>query len=350
MEWLEPFWPSATMRGEGLFFVQEQPGALPKSNLLFAPEKVLSVRSADERTEYQEGKDYVLDAKAQALVLPAGSRIPFKTAAELKPVPNAPHSIGACVDGKHHLLFSEGHFFHDLQATVTYTHGAGLWKGPVPQFAGEQLPGTLAKLKAKAPLNLVLYGDSISTGANASGCVGVPPHQPGYGPLVAAGLERHYGAQVRLTNLSVGGWSSANGLAQIQKVADAKPDLAILAFGMNDGSGRVPPAKFAATLQKQMAAIRQAQPQAEFILVATMTGNPEWTGAASDLYPKYRDELAKLCGPGVVLADVTSLWLELLKQKKFLDLTGNGVNHPNDFGHRVYAQVVLRSLVQDVAR
>ncbi|MEC8800536.1 MAG: hypothetical protein VXX55_07230 [Planctomycetota bacterium] len=25
--------------------------------------------------------------------------------------------------------------------------------------------------------------------------------------------------------------------------------------------------------------------------------------------------------------------------KKTWDLTGNGVNHPNDFGHRVYAQV-----------
>jgi acyl-CoA thioesterase-1 len=41
------------------------------------------------------------------------------------------------------------------------------------------------------------------------------------------------------------------------------------------------------------------------------------------------------------VADVTTLWADLLKRKSFADLTGNGVNHPNDFGHRFYAQVIL---------
>lgn len=31
--------------------------------------------------------------------------------------------------------------------------------------------------------------------------------------------------------------------------------------------------------------------------------------------------------------------------KDFLAITGNGVNHPNDFGHRVYAQVLLSLLM-----
>ena len=42
---------------------------------------------------------------------------------------------------------------------------------------------------------------------------------------------------------------------------------------------------------------------------------------------------------------MTSLWRDLLKTKKFLDLTGNGVNHPNDFGQRLYAQVILDMLI-----
>jgi hypothetical protein len=33
-----------------------------------------------------------------------------------------------------------------------------------------------------------------------------------------------------------------------------------------------------------------------------------------------------------------------LKRKQDWDQTGNGVNHPNDFGHRVYAQVILKLL------
>jgi acyl-CoA thioesterase-1 len=41
----------------------------------------------------------------------------------------------------------------------------------------------------------------------------------------------------------------------------------------------------------------------------------------------------------------TSVWEEFLKRKKDADLTGNGVNHPNDFGHRVYAQVIAALLL-----
>jgi hypothetical protein len=43
----------------------------------------------------------------------------------------------------------------------------------------------------------------------------------------------------------------------------------------------------------------------------------------------------------VALADVTTPWLEILKKKNFSDLSGNNVNHPNDFGHRLYANVIL---------
>jgi hypothetical protein len=31
--------------------------------------------------------------------------------------------------------------------------------------------------------------------------------------------------------------------------------------------------------------------------------------------------------------------------QEYYDVTGNGLNHPNDFGHRLYAQVVLAQLV-----
>ena len=34
----------------------------------------------------------------------------------------------------------------------------------------------------------------------------------------------------------------------------------------------------------------------------------------------------------------------MLKNKHDLDLTGNGLNHPNDFGHRLYAQAILAAL------
>jgi acyl-CoA thioesterase I len=59
------------------------------------------------------------------------------------------------------------------------------------------------------------------------------------------------------------------------------------------------------------------------------------------MFPLYRDALASLEGPGVVLADLTSIWLKLKERNRHLDLTGNGVNHSNDYGHRVYALALL---------
>ena len=93
-------------------------------------------------------------------------------------------------------------------------------------------------------------------------------------------------------------------------------------------------------------AVHAKLPETEFVLVATMLGNANWTYLKADLFPQYRDALAQLCGEGVVLADLTSMWAELLKQKKDWDMTGNGVNHPNDFGHRIYAQVLTALLVE----
>ena len=80
-----------------------------------------------------------------------------------------------------------------------------------------------------------------------------------------------------------------------------------------------------------------------------MLGNRDWTTLKHELFPQYRDALAELCEPGIALADLTSIWTEFLKRKRDWDLTGNGVNHPNDFGHRVYAQVLSTLLVPPVA-
>jgi hypothetical protein len=78
-----------------------------------------------------------------------------------------------------------------------------------------------------------------------------------------------------------------------------------------------------------------------------MLANAE-RGIPLDRFWQYRDALAELVAPGVALADLTSIWGELLKRKSFYDLTGNGVNHPNDFGHCVYAETLLALLVDDL--
>ena len=76
-----------------------------------------------------------------------------------------------------------------------------------------------------------------------------------------------------------------------------------------------------------------------------MLPHREWDYPVMERFESYRDALAELCGDGVALEDLTGLWAALLASKSVDDLSGNGVNHPNDFGHRLYAQTILALLV-----
>jgi acyl-CoA thioesterase-1 len=343
-EALHPFWHASTMYGESVLFVQDDPGSRPRASLLFEPARILSVCSSSGEVTYKEGQDYVWKPGSKEIVLPPGSAISFQRPQDLRRPANSQRYALTHRDGNGEILFGGGHEYHDMQATVTYEHAPDAWDGPRPSFAGEQLPRTIRKLRNKQPLTIVLLGDSISTGCNASGWAGVAPFQPPYQDLLVLSLEAVYGAQVALKNLAVGGTDTAWGLANIDKVIQGQPDLVMLAFGMNDSAGRPVP-EYQANIRAMIEKVSKARPDTEFILVASMLGNRDWTALRHEVFPQYRDALAELCRPGVALADMTSLWDELLKHKQDRDLTGNGVNHPNDFGHRLYAQVLSALLI-----
>ena len=343
-EKLRPFWLSRTMEGESVLFIKADADGQPRASLLFAPTRILSVNSSSGAVTYQEGRDYVWKPGTKEIMLPPGSRIVSKTPQDLRrPAKSQPFAL-THRDGNGEILFGGGHEYHDLQTVVTYTHPTNTWPGPVPSFAGDQLPRTLRKLKDKQPLTIALLGDSISTGCNASGWAGVAPFQPAYQDLLVLQLRTVYGGKVTLTNFAVGGTDTAWGLAQIGKVAEARPDLVILAFGMNDAGGRTAQ-EYKTNVQRMVEAVGKIQPDAEFILVATMLADRDWTALRHGLFVPYRDALAGLCRPGVALADLTSIWGVFLQRKPDWDLTGNGVNHPNDFGHRVYAQALSALLI-----
>lgn len=48
---------------------------------------------------------------------------------------------------------------------------------------------------------------------------------------------------------------------------------------------------------------------------------------------------------GIAFIDTGGYWEKYFANKKFRDLTGNGVNHPNDFGHRFYAETIADVLL-----
>lgn len=343
-EMLRPFWQSDVMEGESVLFIQDEKTGEARASVLFPVQKILSVRSSSGDVKYEEGRDYTWKAGSREIVVPPGSRIvTSKPEALRRPAKSQRYQL-THRDGNGEIYFGGKLEYHDLQTIVSYSHAPGLWKTSVPKFDPQALPKTIRKLESRAPLKIVMLGDSISTGCNASGWADGKPYQPAYPDLVGRMLEEHYKGKVEVVNLSVGGMDSAWGLSMVDKVAEASPDLVLLAFGMNDSSGR--PAKdFQDKIAATMKGIREKRPEAEFVLIATMVGNPGWVALKQELFPQYRDALASLCGPGAALADVTSIWGEFLKLKNDWDQTGNGVNHPNDFGHRVYAQVISSLLI-----
>lgn len=343
----EPFWRSPTVYGESVLFVQEKEAPTADGRLLFAPQKILRVRSGRGDMEYEQGRDYTVAADGRLLLTPQ-SRIAFLKRDELYRRNDEKQAIKHKVgDPQTWLLWMEGGY-QPRQVEVDYERApADAAQEAVafkPKFAGDSLPRFLGKLKARQAVRIALTGDSISAGANASRQQA--PFQPSYSILLARQLEIACGARVELINVSVGGATSDGGLKGIAKVVEAKPDLVIIAYGMNDVAGRNAK-RYGENVSKMMQAVRGGVPEAEFVLVATSLANPEWNYTPAAEFAKYRQALSGLCGPGVALADVTGLWEEMLRRKRYHDLTGNGVNHPNDFGHRLYAQVLLGMLVEE---
>jgi lysophospholipase L1-like esterase len=135
-------------------------------------------------------------------------------------------------------------------------------------------------------------------------------------------------------------------LEQVPPAIEESPDLFLCAFGMNDASGRLPASRFADNIRQIVKRVQSVRPECDIVVIASMTANPEWSLAAPDLYPEYAAALEKLAVRGVAVANVTRIWSALLERKGVLDLSGNGLNHPNDFGHRVYADVILATIGQ----
>jgi acyl-CoA thioesterase-1 len=341
---LRPFWLGNVVEQESVLFLRDAESGEARGSLLFPVSEIVKVNSSSGQITYKEGVDYQFRPGSREIVIPSGSRIVTTTPSELRRPANSQMYQLTHRDGNGEILFGAKLEYHQLQTYVTYKKASNEWPVAMPSFDVELLPITLKKLRAREKVSIVLLGDSISTGCNASAWGEGAPYQPAYHDLLVQHLQNHYQTEVVLTNLSVGGQATPWGLTMIDEVVMHQPDLVILAFGMNDSAGRSPE-EYGQNTATMIKNIRDMLPNTEFILVASMLGNRDWTRLNHDVFPQYRDQLAALCKPGIGLADMTSVWNEFLKRKKDSDLTGNGVNHPNDFGHRVYAQVLSALLV-----
>lgn len=327
---------------ESSILLQEKENGPIEARLAFRATKILRVAAANDSGAFGP-ESYTLSEDKRRLIFSKTGPVPVITTKALYPAPGSPNSYKHRVGHPdQNMLYGPGRWFHDRQVEVTYETDEA-WKGPMPSFAGNLLPKTLEKLKAKKELRLAISGDSISTGLDASALVKAPPEQKGYPDLLAAGIEKAFSAKVVLTNRAVSGTSIVYGLQDWPKLIESKPDLIVVAYGMND-VGRRDPKWFGARVKEYLDRIHKDLPDTEIILVACMLGNREWIHTPREMFTSYRDQLKSFEGPGVAFADVTQVWDTLLAHKHDHDLTGNGLNHPNDYGHRLYAWTLLTIL------
>ena len=345
--YMQPVWQGNIMYNEiVMFFPNGKTKKVDPAPLLYRPKKVLSVRSYDLKTEYAEGIDYTVEHGRIALT--ENSRIQawayddfYLSAPSASPAGGLP-CIG--VPGRY-FAFGDGALFGRYQVCVTYTH-EDPWDGPVPAYQGHKLPATSLALAQKQTIHFVYYGDSVTVGKEASGLLGIAPNMPAWADMVTQELELLTGAVIHATNTAKGGKTTRWGLANIEEnVNRYYPDLVVLAFGMNDGSRKYTPDEYKANTENMIKAVRTQNPNCEFLLVATHLPNPE-EGSRQGCQAEYVACLEAIANSmeGVAVANVTEVHQYLLTKKRYADMTGNNVNHPNDWLIRVQGQIIAQAL------
>ncbi len=350
-EYLHPVWMGKQVFRETFTMISEN--GICSAPFLYHPEDIIKVESYDGRIQYQEGKDwYVEDDK---LVIPSGSQIQttgwegiyFSNREEAEQErKKLPPDFGlppiATNDGRYIKLFAIGHpwIIYDWQIAVTYTTKEA-WEGyhPVPSI--QQLPKLYQKLQQKKPVKLVLYGDSISYGFDCTGIYQLQPKQPIWAELIRDSMAARYDTEVTLMNASSSGQDSDWALKHIEElVIPEKPDLVILGFGMND---RCPGTEYRTKTALLRDKIQEMLPDTEFILMATSLPNTLLNTEPLNFcayQDQYSEALKPLCGLGCVLADIQEIQRIIMQRKRYIDLAGNNINHPNDYFARVHAQII----------
>jgi lysophospholipase L1-like esterase len=228
---------------------------------------------------------------------------------------------------------------------VAYEHD-DTWAGPVPVFVGDNLPNTMKKLRAHAPLRVVAYGDSITHGVGTSRVMHIPPYMPPYPELFVARLKQIYhDNDIQLFNSAQSGATSDWGARRAGRmVASLNPDLVTIAFGQNDFWGTSADT-FANNISNIIQTVRAKYPHAEFLLVSTLRFDPAYTTNA--VYWKsvgeYAAKLKAMAGPGVQFVDMTAISEAIYAAKKPKDCLNDPL-HPNDFLARWYAQSLVAAL------
>ncbi|MDG0888964.1 SGNH/GDSL hydrolase family protein [Paracholeplasma manati] len=334
-------WADKTIYNETV--VLEDNGSEISGKLLFSPTEIISVRDYTLDKVYDPSE---YEIRGNTIYRSSSSTLPYLTTEQLAgenlPDGYAFSTYQAKAPGTQ-ILFTEGIGIVMHQIAVTYKH-ASTWAGITPAHQADALKRFTQKINAGEAVNVVLYGDSISTGANSSGVLGIKPYQDDFGTLFTNYIQSKYKATTSLINTSKGGMLSSWGKDNVDTlVNDFDPDLVIIGFGMNDGSLGVSPLAYKENIEFMIRSIQSRHPEADIIVMHTIYANP--LSIQNQNQKSYLPELESLQSSyGIALLDMGSITEELYKTKKGVDILANNINHPSDFLVRIYAAGLIQVL------
>lgn len=361
-----------------LFFIDKG----DEKRLLYPATKIISVTSYDGSVTYKEDVDYILTDDGK-LKITENSSIPCITSEKYYNHPETMLQIEHKGEKKW-VYWGEGDAMTKWQVCVSYEHKS-VWDGFLQECHKDQFEGIIEKLKGGEDITVVFYGDSITCGANSSWYIGHNPYQYSYPMLFVNSLAdlfdytvnyvdvSHLDSLIKPTpepyiagergtityiNPSMGGWTARDGVNNFNTYI--KPyieqygcDLLVVAFAGNDAVAGYTPTLVANNYSEIIEKAKKICPELHFMMVSSMVNTPLSTNGWNTPSMLEHEGQFKIASkrqnianktPGAVV-NMTSMSMSLLDYKEFADYSGNNINHPNDFLHRIYAQSLLQCFI-----
>ncbi|NND05193.1 MAG: hypothetical protein HKN87_02335 [Saprospiraceae bacterium] len=311
------------IQGESLVLASSIPGKLCFDALVKGSVLMRSTYLSDDTTHvvYQEGKDYTIDYPKGEISRTLHSTIP---------------------DYSLHPLFGKVNFDHTETPNysndpyfiwVDYTT-ENAYPLAKPNDQQKYLVNFRKRVESGTKTTIVSYGNSITAGGEASS------DSLRFQFRYLEHLQKLFpAANLMMQDVSIPGRASSDGIELWDDyVGKTEPDLVLLGWGMNDHNvGGNSPEQFKNNLVMLVTMIRERK-NAEVILFSAFPPNHHWKFGSHRMEHFATATKDAALESQCAYADVYAVWQTALQRKDQSSLLANNINHPNDFGHWLYAE------------
>lgn len=356
-ETVTPFYTGNVIYNESVLLIKGDDGKAV-GKLQFKPVRILSVRDYTLKHEYDlslfnvsdrtltvndpDRVTYLTEKNLQGLEMPEGFYLKNSVKEMTNTLTDCVLMAGA--------VYTESPFYYGKQIYVSYVYDTkDLNTSLYATYKTSVLPKTQAKLAFGDSLKICATGDSVMEGCSSSKKFNHEPFMDNFMTLTVQELKRAYNNEnITLSNQAVGGMASGWGAedAQTLKLANEHPDLLYIHFGINDLGSQNSAESYYINIKKIIDDVHGVNPDCEVVLIKAFNANPDiYDQAGFERYWKKLDQLASE-NANVYTLDMFSQSLALIAAKDYYSVTGNGINHVNDFSARLYAMNMIAQLVK----